>query len=214
VPPNTAPPGSANVTLAIVQPQWARPQANENLLQLSARLKNDFLALVTARGYTARGPFSSWQAMVYPDKTGSDLVLIPELQIDCSYQNLQQANKAVTLFAKGNAYTYTLNGTATVRGQMNLVLTESMTNERMWAKSIPIDPLQVAWVGEKRFNSAQGAAPTTLTIDALIDDDPGFQRAVYPRLEEMYKQLLQASWDYLDPREVATVKVQAAKLKK
>src|ERR1700674_2691004 len=81
-PPINAQPGSANVTLAIVQPSWARPQQNQNLLEFSTHMRNDFLALVTARGYTTRGPFASWQAMLYPDKTGADLVLMPQLEIE------------------------------------------------------------------------------------------------------------------------------------
>ncbi len=44
-------------------------------------------------------------------------------------------------------------------------------------------------------------------------DDPGFQKEMYPQLEAMYTAVLQKAWDYMDPREVAHVKAQAASLK-
>jgi hypothetical protein len=215
-PPVNAPPGSANVTLAIVEPSWASPQQNQSLLEFGTHMKNDFLGLVTARGYTTRGPFASWQAMVYPDKTGSDLVLMPQLAIELSYSGLSShiVTNLATLLSPGT--TYTINGTATIRGQMNLVLTESMTNERMWVKSIPIDPIQVAWVGEKGapWNTDVQGAPTNQAMNEFVQGDAGFARAVFPKLDEMYKKVLQSAWDYLDPREVQMVKAQAAKLKK
>ncbi len=156
-PPNTARAGSAGVTLALVQPRWSQPGASGNILEFSTAMKNDFMALLNARGFTTRGPFDSYQAMVYPDKTGSDLVLAPELAMKMEFTDLREETSGGFLGALQDAVT--LDGTATLRGRINLVLSESMTNERMWSKSIAVDPIIVQWTGTKRYKKGGAGRP-------------------------------------------------------
>ena len=219
-PPNPAPAGSAKVTVAVVQPQWTRDDpTTESLSEFATALKNDFMALLNARGFNTRGPFDSYQAMVYPDKTGSDLVLTPEMQVTWAFSDIKTAQAQTSFMEsilnnKGTA-PVVVNGTVTIRGAINLLLSESMTNERMWSKSIKVDPIVVAWAGKKLYRAGVDAPLVSpVAIREFITTDPGFQSAVFPKLEAMYQAVLQKGWDYLDPREVAMVKAQAAELKK
>lgn len=217
-PPTTSAPNSAKVTLAVVQPQWARTEGAADLNQLTTAMGNDFMALLNARGFTTRGPFDSYQAMVFPDKTGSDLVLTPEMQLSWQFADVKtaQANDGLmaALLNPGKT-SYVVNGTVTISGAINLLLSESMTNERMWSKSIKVDPIVVAWAGSKHYDPTTDpslSAPGALRN--FLMSDPGFQQAVFPKLEAMYQSIMQKSWDYLDPREVQLVKSQAAELKR
>ena len=218
-PPTSAPAGSAKVTLAVVQPQWAKDDGGD-LLEFSTAMKNDFIALLNARGYTTRGPFDSYQAMVFPDKNGSDLILTPELALTWEFSDVKPVaggsfGEGLLAAAAGGKGPYVVNGTATIRGRVNLLLSESLTNERMWSKSIAVAPVVVKWAGKKKYTPGVDAPLTTTEgIRQFIMSDPGFQRAMYPKLEATYQTILQKGWDYLDPQEIRSVKTQAADLKR
>jgi hypothetical protein len=219
-PPNAAQPSSAGVTLALVQPEWSQEDKTGNIEALPVAMKNDFMELLTARGYTTRGPFDSYQAMVYPDKNGSDLVLTPQLQLRWEFADVKPVvagGRLGALVANAAAgMPFVLTGTTTIRGRVNLVLTESVTNERMWSKSIAVEPVTVQWTGTTQHTMARGATfnQSSAAVWEAVHNDPGFKAQVYPKLEAMYQAVLQKGWDYLDPREVAQVKAQASQVRK
>jgi hypothetical protein len=216
-PPASAPPGSAKVTLALVQPEWAADSGG-NLEAFSTAMKNDFMALLNARGYATRGPFDSYQAMVYPDKVGTDLVLLPQLQIDWDFSDAEFVRNGGFLaqLAPGAETVYSLDGTVVIRGRLNLLLSESMTDERMWSKSIAIAPISVAFTGQTKLSLLPAQVQTLPpgAVQQIALRDPGFDAAVYPKLEAMYQTVLQECWAYLDPRELQMVKAEAAPLRR
>ena len=93
-PETEAPPGSADVTFAIVGTQFVIasnyqqgmfPEQNMVLqpsqqppllfLQLASNMTKDLEEVLTARGYGIRGYYDTLDEMIYPDKEGSDLIL-------------------------------------------------------------------------------------------------------------------------------------------
>lgn len=98
-PETEAPPGSADVTFALVGTQFVVtsnnpqsmspqqsmfPQPSQQppliFLQLASNMTQDLQEVLTARGYGIRGYFDTLDGMIYPDKEGSDLILTAKIK--------------------------------------------------------------------------------------------------------------------------------------
>ena len=82
-PPTEAEVGEADVTVALVQPEW--PGVDEWWATLAGEFARnmslDFEEMLTARGITVRGPFRTQDHMVYDDKRSSHLMFTPRLDV-------------------------------------------------------------------------------------------------------------------------------------
>ncbi len=207
-PPEQAAPGSADVTFALVSPRYAEEIDWIHVSPFTEFARNiglDFQEVLSARGYTVRGPFETYDEMTFPDKKGSDLVLVPTLDVRVEITNVQLDDR-VNLFT--GKKTYVPKGDAILSGRVTLSLTESLSNERMWFKSVDIDQrVVVPWVG--RLEYAQAPTQVTMQDVDFAEIGPVFGRS----LETFYARTVQATWDYLHPEEMALVKKQAQEVK-
>ena len=119
VPATEAPPGSADVTFAVVGTKFvasavqqsASPQQPALSLQqalgiqqgvplsaiptpslfeqLISNMTKDFGEVLTARGYTVSGTYRTLDDMIYPDKEGSDLILTAEVRFSVDTSGLR-----------------------------------------------------------------------------------------------------------------------------
>ena len=87
-PPSRAQVGMTNITIAIVKPTYVGenpeyfvPPFNE----MAASMGNDFEEMLTAKGFTMRGPFGSRDEMVYNDKVNSSFVLEIGIELNPQY---------------------------------------------------------------------------------------------------------------------------------
>ncbi len=238
-PEKCATPASAKVTFAIIQPQWksgtpgmggapgiARVAALQSasvadymrpgqLLydELTSSMKNDFLALLNCKGFTTRGPFRTYEEMVYPDRTGSDLALVPEIDLKLATEadaapvstSFSQQLLAAATRRNGEPQPVTLKGRSTITGRVTLTLRESITNVSMWSKSIEVVPETFDFTSEKTYPPGYSAL-----FSEIVVGDPGFQRQFGPRLTAFYQTALSTAWRYLDVREMELVKRQSA----
>lgn len=63
----------------------------------------------------------------------------------------------------------------------------------------------VDWEGEKRY---------TGPLRAVDLSDPGITKPLAKPMEEFYKKVMQAAWNYLDPEEMTIVRKQTEEIKK
>lgn len=199
-PTQRASPGEAEVTVALVAPSFAEQEdwtRTPPYSDFSKSLASDFDELLSARGYLVKGPFISHEAMLYPDKQGSDLVLVPALEIDV--ETTQPTRRRMELISSK----VQLQGVATLSGRVTFHLLESITGTRMWAKDIDVPERQVEWLGERWF---EGDNAWTIVE---VYTDHGFTNAIAPELESLYGEILETAWDYLHPEELQLVKAQA-----
>jgi hypothetical protein len=136
--------------------------------------------------------------MLFPDKQGTDLVLIPELDLKVNFDNLQRKKELFSGKIK-------FKGTAVVSGRVNLSLGESLSNERMWVKSIEVPGMNVKFEMKKWMDADVGPDE----VRSAIWRDPAFTSAIGPVLDSVYNRILQTSWSYLEPAEVGQVKQQS-----
>jgi hypothetical protein len=99
-----------------------------------------------------------------------------------------------------------VTGEAVISGRVSLAVTESLTNERMWFKSIELPTRVVSVNGSKAYTEPY---PGTLDLSDRSVSEP-LARA----LEEMYVDIMNRAWTYLDAEEMAMVKSQAMEIKK
>lgn len=203
-PASSAAAGSADVTFALVNASYSENKPWTSVWPFTDFSKNmslDFQQLLSARGFTVRGPFGSYDEMTFPDKKGSDLVLQPTLEV--SLDIIEPKYKEHINILGSN--TYSLVGQAAIGGRITLSLMESLSKERMWFKSIDVPREVVSWEGEKEYNAPPNGADLS---------DPGIIKPLGPKLERLYAKIMQNAWSYLDPEEMKLIKKQAEEIKK
>lgn len=196
-PPESAPVASADVSFAIVLPayevtdEWEKYwTAQWPFDQITKNMALDFQELLPAKGFTTRGPYRSFDEMTFPDKKGTDLLLVPRLDMDLTFSTMKVTEEGMVIVA----------GPATISGRVSLSVNESLTNERMWFKSIEIPAKQVELGHYGR------------RIGSLTDHS--FSEPLAKAFEEMYASVMSTAWAYLDAEEMAMVKSQAMEIKK
>ncbi|RKU33315.1 hypothetical protein C6496_22455 [Candidatus Poribacteria bacterium] len=165
--PPEAMPGSANLTFAVVGTEIVGGKYGTPIplfKTFASNMTKDFGEILTARGFSVKGPFEEHDRMTYSDKQGSDLVLTAE--VDFSSDTTQIRYSPI-----GG-----LNGTIIVSCHVNLVAYESLTKNRLWTKSVAITPLTVELVSRKAY-------PNGFDLATLLENENKFYTDVGRALE-------------------------------
>src|SRR5258706_11895849 len=140
-PPSRAQAGAAGIAIAIVKPTYVGknpeyfvPPFNE----MASSMGNDFEELLTAKGFTMRGPFGSRDEMVYNDKVNSSFVL--EIGIDVNpqynrkYTTTTKANWSGIFNPNSSATTSSqrMNGEVTLGGSLVINAKSAQYGELIW----------------------------------------------------------------------------------
>ena len=200
-------------------------------------MTKDFVEVLNARGFGVTGPFKSYDEIIHPVKEASDLLLTAEVKFIADMSGVRIGE---FFFGPSNRQYYTLQGSCTVKYDVSLVLSESLTNEPMWSKNITIDPFTVqldtlypAYLRSDLIALAVKYGQVTLAGKGSISEEV-YATQVFPRcpigvflekdnkfhadlghvLEKRYDEILNKIYIYLDPREMAIVKNQAMELRK
>lgn len=212
-PAANANPMSANITFAVVGSYFETPVPLFEIF--SSNMARDFAEILTARGFTIRGPFVSYDEMTFPDKEGSNLILSALVDFTPDTSDLHAVAiptalgvlGTITGTSAGSDRTYNVNGTVRVAGRVTLVVAESLTNEKMWTKSVNIDPINVPLSGSQVFETVPDNLAEVLQHDNQLYTDLG--RA----LADRYVEIMERTHAYLDPNEMALVDRQADSLR-
>lgn len=235
-PDSCALPGATPVTFAVISPRtikaegsgssidnasvrnaelaaWTKPK-RDLLESFNSSMRQDLFALLTCKGFTTRGPFASYDEMVFPDRTGSDLILQPEIDLTLSVrgvpvtQSFGNALFSAALGAKSPTSTK-VKGKATIGGKITLGLRESITDTRMWTRTVAVPSESFEFVSDREYPvSAEPYFAEVLTGDAA------FIRELAPRLLTVYQNVMTAAWRYSDPQEMQMVKGQSLEPRK
>ena len=165
--------------------------------RFSSSMAGDFGEILTARGYTWRGPFRTFDEMTFPDKEGSNLILTAEVEFDYDIENMVLRRDVGASMLGGQRYK--ASGPITVAGRIYLVVSESVTNERMWTKSVELTPLTVHLEGEVYYS-----LPSISFADVLANENR-FYSELGKRFEDLYHEVMHKAYGYLDPREMELI---------
>jgi hypothetical protein len=205
-PPENAAPGSAGVAFAIVNARFTKDEAwtkEAPFTTFGGNLNADFQELLNARGYTVRGPFAMIDEMTFPDKKGSDLALQPTLELTFDpVAGSAKLRDSTSLLGStlGSAKSYTAEVDYNVAGRVTLAITEPLSGERMWFKSVPVQGTQIHL---KYPANASGQGQIDLAQSVELSQ----------ALDQAYANIMDAAWKYLDPGEMALVKKQGEEIR-
>ncbi len=140
VPTAESPPGSADVTFALVGVKFIAPTFHQQTLslqqgivlpsvapppplfqELTSNMTKDFGEVLTARGYTVKGSYRTLDEMIYPDKEGSDLILTAQVKLSADTSGIRYKRKTVQLI---------LNGCVVTPISLTALLTAAVTPRR------------------------------------------------------------------------------------
>lgn len=192
-PPSDAVPGSADATFAVVGTKFDTPISL--FKTFASNMTKDFGEILTARGFGVRGPFATFNEMTYSDKEGSDVKLTAEVEFNSDISQIVYSAFGVP------------SGSVTVKCHVNLIVSESITNERLWTRSIAITPFTV------NLKSRQ-AYETRATLERLLVNDNTFHSDVSNALKAQYTEIMNKIYGYLEPKEMAVVTKSARELRK
>ena len=248
-PKQEAAPGSSDVTFAVVGTQLGTPaQQVQAPFQVPVPLfedfantmTKDFVEVLNARGFGVTGPFKSYDKIIHPVKEGSDLLLTAEVKFIADMDGVRIRKYFAGKSTFDTTEYYTLQGSCTVKYEVTLLLSECLTNEPMWTKSITINPFivrfdnlypsysqfdlvklaaQYGQVNVEAVNSISHEVFATKVfprcpIKVFLEKDNKFHADLGHALEKRYDEILNKIYVYLDPREMAIVKNQAMGLRK
>ncbi|MEO7982659.1 MAG: hypothetical protein ABI688_01130 [Bacteroidota bacterium] len=190
-------------------PEYYVPPFNE----MAVSMGNDFEELLTAKGFTVRGPFGSRDEMLYNDKVNSSFVL--EIGIDIS----PQYNRKYTTSNKTNwggllnpnapltTATQRMNGEVTLRGNLVINVKSSQYEELIWKKNIALESASFTYTGSLAWTGIP-------TMAEELNKDNQVYNILSSELQKFYMRALNLAWQQLDPAEMKTVAEQAKKADK
>ena len=217
-PPSASKPGSTGIALALVDTRYGAQsigawQQVRPFADFTNSMSKDFEEILTNKGFGIKGPFRNYDEMTFPDKKGCQLILEPTLELSVNNMNLSsQLDFAADIFAGPNVHVVKLSGVTALGGRISLILRESLTNEKMWIKSVELPAKQVTWTTQESYQIPRaGGYP----LEQLVNwADPGLANPIGKALEEYYQEIMEASWKYLNPEEVQLVNRQAQEIRK
>ena len=205
--PSTATAGETGITFAAVGSQFEIP-FGQTAIPLFERfadnMADDFGEIITARGYTLRGPFQTFDDMTFIDKDNSNLILTAKVDFksDLSGTNVLYHNPWMGMSS------YIVSGNVSVLCRVSLIISESLTNEKMWTKSVNIRPITVD------LTPMGGYPSRNITIADILKNDNQFYTELGKQLGRQYYEIMNRTYGYLDPREMTMISKQAAELRK
>jgi hypothetical protein len=211
-PPSRAQVASSNITIAIVKPTYVGknpeyfvPPFNEMALSMG----NDFEELLTAKGFTVRGPFGSRDEMVYNDKLNSSFVLEISIELNPQYNRKYSTTSNIDWISSIlGSLTYNstnrMNGEITLSGNLVINAKSSQYGELIWKKNIALDASSFTYIGSLTWGSVPSMA------DELKQDNLVYN-TLSMELENFYLKALNLAWQQIDPAEMKAIGEQAKK---
>jgi hypothetical protein len=162
--------------------------ANINVLkEFDLAIKKEFEAMMVNRGFNTMG-FQSINDMTYPQKQSCNLVLIPEFNFSINSDiESQEKNKEI--------------GKATLNGDIILNMIEPLSGQKVWMKRISLKPELFSFTTMKRFNLGW----------EYWDNRP---QRLAGALSKFFIQVMQTSWNYFSPDEIAVMKNHSDEIRK
>ena len=215
-PPSRSQAGTTGITIAIVQPTYVGrnpeyyvPPFNE----MAVSMGNDFEELLTAKGFTMRGPFGSRDEMVYNDKINSSFIIEVGIELNPLYKRKATTSTKtnwgaiLNTNAPASVSTKKMSGEITLAGNLVINAKSAQYGELIWKKNIALTPASFTYNGSLTW---QGYP----TMEEELNKDNQVYNTLSGELEKFYTKALNLAWQQIDPAEMKTVAEQAKKADK
>jgi hypothetical protein len=216
-PPSRAQSGATGITIAIVKPTYVGQNPEYFVApfnEMASSMGNDFEELLTAKGFTMRGPFGSRDEMVYNDKLNSSFVLEIGIQLNPQYNRKYATSTKFSLGKLLNPYsndattsTQRMSGEITLGGNLVINAKSAQYGELIWKKSIALEASSFTYAGSMTWTGIP-------TMAEELNKDNLVYNTLSTELEKFYLKALNLAWQQIDPAEMKTIGEQAKKADK
>jgi hypothetical protein len=206
-PPSRTSAGATNLTIALIKPRFVKENPEYTISpfnEMATSMANDFEELLTAKGFTIRGPFGSRDEMVYNDKLNSSFAFEVNIDLDPIYT---QRTKYDAGLGSLIAPSYKTSGEITLGGNLIITASSPQYGEKIWKKNIAMKPSSFNYVGSIKW----GAVPK---ISEELKQDNEVYNVLARELEKYYAQALNLAWQQIEAAEMKSVSDQAKKADK
>lgn len=207
-PPETANQSDTNkITFSVIGANYATNAnwVNISLFQrLVESISKNFEELMIAKGFNIKGPFRSYNEMTFPDKKGSDLGIMPDIELNMDLSRFTVRTKEPPLYSLSKKPLYYHKGTITLSGRVSIVVIEPITGEKMWTKVIDLQPMNV----ECSSTDATLEYPSGINFNDININNP-LARAV----EKYYNNILNTAWKYINNEEMQIARKQSLEVR-
>ncbi len=196
--------------MGIINPEYFVPPFNE----MAASMGNDFEELLTAKGFTVRGPFGSRDEMVYSDKVNSSFILEIGIELNPQYKRqyitTEHSPSFTEMLLSKNApttYTNKMSGQITLGDNLVVKAKSAQYGELLWTKSIALDASSFDCSGQMNWTGIP-------TMEEELNKDDLVYNTLSRELEKLYGKALNLAWQQIDVTEMKTVGEQGKKADK
>jgi hypothetical protein len=206
-PPSRASAGASNITIALVRPRFVGESPEYYVSpfnDMASSMANDFEELLSAKGFTMRGPFGSRDEMVYNDKINSSLAFEVAIDLQPQYNRKYKYNPGFGVIQAAN---YKVTGEIILGGSLVITASSPQYGEKLWKKNIALDRSTFTYVGTLKWNAVPSMA------DELRQDNEVYN-ILSRELEKYYARALNLAWQQIEVQEMKTVAEQAKKADK
>jgi hypothetical protein len=206
-PPSRMASGSAAMTIALIKPVYitANPEYYvQPFPEMSNSMANDFEEMLTAKGFTIRGPFVSRDAMVYNDKQSCSFAFIVEIDLQPNYNRKYKYDPGLGVLV---AASYKMSGEITLGGNLVLTASSPQYGEKLWKKNIALDKSTFTYNGSMKWTGIP-------TVADELKQDNEFYNLMARELEKFYDKAMNLAWQQIETAEMKTIAEQAKKADK
>lgn len=210
-PKSTEPAGFAQIGIILISPSFDKifeHGVKSPFTDFRSSIGGDLEEIITARGFTFRGPYNGYDEITYSDKLATDLVveveITPELKYVSSSPWKTKRHYHYSPYGAYYTYSYYLDSDISLTGKVKITFSEIMTHEKISIKNVEIasSVFHVSTTNsykETRFSS-------TLS-------DVGVYNPLVTALNEAYQSILDKAWGFFDPLELKSWKPQIKELR-
>ncbi|MBL7738916.1 MAG: hypothetical protein JNK14_06825 [Chitinophagaceae bacterium] len=200
--------GSAGMVVAFVRPYYAEEFAStgsgELFKSFQDAIGNDVEELIIAKGFTMKGPYHSFDEMVFEDKKTTEMLI--QIEIAPRF-TAQEGSWKTHISLLGPAYyTYSYSGKASLVGKINISGVEPLTNQKIWSKSVLIPNVENI--------SIETSNKYKRPLDGFeLVSDPGVYNVLGKALMQQYSGIMDKIVAHFNVDEFKTLKGQIKELK-
>lgn len=206
-PKNTNPLGSAGMVLAFIKPYYAvefKSATSELFKSFKTSLSNDVEELIISKGFTMKGPYVSYDEMVFEDKKRVEMSIL--IEISPAFTAVEGGWKYnIGLLGYGET-TYSYSGKVSLVGKINISGVEPLTNEKIWSKSVSIPNVE-------NISIATTRKYTNVLTEAELMNDPGVYNEMGKALQTQYTGIMDKIAAHFSVEEFQSLKPQIKELK-
>lgn len=206
--------GSADMLVNLVRPRYASDFTNggsELFASFRQYMGKDIEELLIDKGFRVKGPYDSFDDMVFEDRKDADLAIEVEIVPEFAAREGTWRTFKPIIDVNNNTGVprtyYAYDGTVSLIGKINLTAYEPLSREKIWVKSVPIPPITNINISTHNRRLHGG------NLSDEFYNDPNVHNAIGKALLDQYGGTFKKIDVQLDPREFASLRGQIKELK-